>query len=501
MLLHWILAAPFVSALVLALLPSRAKSLVFPLTMFLSAGMLALSLAALLREQSLLTAALAWFQLPGTGATVHYSLYADGLSAWMLVLTSALTLSALWISYTQFAERFSLFSIAVFLMQGAIFGCFLASDAVLFFLFFEALVPPAFLLIHTFGGTGRKRAAVLFTAFTLAGSAPMAVALWAIAAWTGTTDGASIAGALAGISETKIAFLFAAFALAFAVKTPLFPFHGWQSETYSEAPAGVTALLSGAMAKVGIFGFLRWTIPLFPTAAVQHGQTLVWMGVATVILGSLLAWRQTDMKKVLVFSSMAHLGLAVIGCFTLLQSAVDGVVVMMVAHGFSAGALFLLLSLPERWMGTRDINAFGALARRAPLFSVLFLSASMAAVAVPGSLGFVAEFLILQGIWQSMGPELAILAGLGAILGAAYTLRLVQALLFGPGPEHDTTKVEARPAEIAAIAPMIIALFLLGIAPFLVLQKIDPVANQTPSAIASAIFTDRAETDPNASYR
>lgn len=498
MLLHWILALPFLSAIALAFIPKGQARLALPLALLFSASMVVFGLVAVIGDFSPLTPALPWFALPGTGATVHFALYADGLSAWMILLTSVLTLSALWMSREQFAERFGFFAILVFVMQGAIFGCFLASDAVLFFLFFEALVPPTYLLIRAFGGPGRKRASVLFTAFTLAGSAPMAVALWAIAAWTGTTSGAEISGALAGLPLEKVSLLFFAFALAFAVKTPLFPFHGWQAETYSEAPAGVTALLSGAMAKVGIFGFLRWTIPLFPQSSMEYGKILVWMGLATIVLGSLLAWRQTDIKKILVYSSMAHLGLAVIGCFTLLQSAVDGVVVMMVAHGFSAGALFLLLSLPERWMGTRDIKAFGAFARTAPVYSVLFMAACLASVAVPGSLGFVAELLILQGVWQTMGPELAILAGLGAILGAAYTLRLIQAMLFGAAPSKES-KQEIQSGDVFAIAPLVVALFLLGIAPSLVLQKIDPAANQTPSAVASAHTL--SETDLHASSR
>lgn len=497
MLLEFILAAPFVAALLLAFIPRSKSTLALPLALLFGAVMVVLSAASLLSESAQFTSALPWFQLPGTGATVHFSLFADGLSSWMLLLTSVLTLSALWISRNEFADRFGFFSILMFAMQGAIFGCFLASDAVLFFLFFEMLVPPAFLLIRTFGGEGRKRASVLFTAFTLAGSAPMAVALWAIAAWTGTTNGADISGALAGVPAAKVSLLFFAFALAFAVKTPLFPFHGWQSESYSEAPAGVTAILSGAMAKVGIFGFLRWTIPLFPESAMAYGNIIVWMGIATMIVGALLAWRQTDIKKVLVYSSMSHLGLAVVGCFTLLQSAVDGVVVMMVAHGFSAGAMFLLLSLPERWTGTRNINAFGALARRAPVFAVIFMAASMASVAVPGSLGFVAEFLILQGVWQTMGPELALLAGLSAILGAVYSLRLIQALLFGPAQSE--AKDEMGTGDVVAIAPLVIALFLLGIAPSHVLHKIDPAANQTPSAIASA--NTSSETDQHASLR
>jgi len=508
MLLYSLLASPFLAAILLAVLPGSARKIALPFSLLLAAVITIISAVALV-DGSLLTVALPWFVLPGTSATVHFALYSDGLAAWMMLLTSVLTFSSLWVSARSIGDRFSIFASLVFVMQGAIFGCFLASDAVLFFFFFELLVPPAAILIAAFGGPARKRAAILFSTFTLLGSAPMAVALWAIAAWTGTTAGSEIATALGTIDPKAVTLLFWGFAIAFAVKTPLFPFHGWQADSYAEAPAGVTALLSGAMAKVGIFGFLRWTLPLFPQDILHYGQLFTALGVLTVIYGSLVALRQTDMKRVLAFSSLAHLGLAVIGCFTLYQSAIDGVVLMMVAHGLSAGALFLLAALPEQWKNTRNLGSFGGLASKSPLFSALFMIACMAAVAVPGSLGFVAEFLILQGIWQTMGPWIALAAGLSAILSAAYTLRLVQKLLFGKAEGsvghdahgHATPAFEGGPeirrSEALAIVPLVLALFVLGIAPSLVLRSIDPSTRNAPTAVASAT----SETDTNATPR
>lgn len=490
-MLHLLLASPFIAALIIALVPAKFSRIAFPLSLLLGSIITILSFIVVSNGASsngapMATEPFAWFHIPGTTATVQYALFSDGLSAWMNVLASVLTLSALWVSFSSVRERFAMFAISVFLMQGALFGCFLASDAVLFFLFFEALVPPAALLIASFGGPGRKRAAILFAAFTLIGSAPMAVALWAIATWTGTTDGTQIAHAVASLPFVKVSLLFFAFALAFAVKTPLLPFHGWQAETYSEAPTGVTAILSGAMAKVGVFGFLRWTIPLFPQVALHYALPIALLGVATMIYGSLVALRQHDIKRLLAFSSLAHLGLAVAGCFTLYQSAIDGVVLMLIAHGFSAGAMFLLASLPERWSKTCNISSFGGMAGRSPIFAVLFLVTCIAAVAVPPTLGFVGEFLILQGIWQTMGPEIALLAGLGAILSAAYTLRLVQAMLFGKASnEHEAAK-EISIGEMFAIVPLIVALFVLGVAPSAVLRTIDPAVGKNPTAVATA---------------
>jgi NADH-quinone oxidoreductase subunit M len=427
---------------------------------------------------------------------VHYSLFADGFALWMVLLTAILVTSVIWIGKTCAGERYKGFAALVFLLEGALFGCFLASDAVLFFLFFELLVPPAALLISVFGGAGRNRAAILFALYTLLGSAPMAIALWALATWTGTTDGMQIATALAAIAPEKVTLLFFAFALAFAVKTPLFPFHGWQAEAYSEAPAPVTALLSGAMAKVGVFGFLRWTMPIFPNEVVEYGTLFILLGLATVIYGALVAMRQTDIKRILAFSSLSHLGLTVVGAFTLHDGAIFGVVVMMVAHGFSAGALFLLAGIPERWNGTRNIFAFGGLASQSPRFSLLFMLACLAAVAVPGTLGFVGEFLILQGIWQTFGPIIALAAGLGAILSAAYTLRMVQAMLFGKATSTGVGP-EIRKSEMVAIFPLIAILFVLGFAPKLVLHSVESTLGQAPSSVANAI----PENAPNATER
>jgi len=264
----------------------------------------------------------------------------------------------------------------------------------------------------------------------------------------------------------------------------LLPFHGWQADTYGEAPAGVTALLSGSMAKVGIFGFLRWTIPLFPQASAQYGKIIVVIGIITMIYAALVALRQSDLKRVLIFSSLGHLGLAVVGCFTLFQSAINGVVALMVAHGLSAGALFLMGHIAERWTGSRNLASFGGLARLSPVYATLFTITGMAALAVPGTLGFVGEFLILQGVWQTFGPLFAIFAGLGAVLSAAYTLRLIQLMMFGR-PNESITGKHIGLGDLVAITPLVIALFILGFFPGTVIRTIDPSAGQGPTAVAT----------------
>jgi len=484
MTLNILLASPFVAALLLGILPERLRSLLFPFSLLLASVIVGGAMLLVFGPAIPFSESIPWFALPGTRAVVEFSLYSDGLSGWMILLSAVLTLSTLWVSHQAFSERFRVFSISVFLLQGALFGSFLASDLVLFFLFFEALVPPTVILIASFGGPNRKRAATLFAVFTLAGSLPMAIAIWAIAGATGTTAGMQLPQFLQGVPVKELTLFFWAFVIAFAVKTPLVPFHGWQAETYTEAPGGVTALLSGAMAKVGVFGFLRWTIPLFPQAAMDHQQALVLVGIITMIYASLVALRQTDFKRVLVFSSLGHLGLAVVGCFTLSQSGVNGVLVLLVAHGLSAGALFLLGNIAESWTGSRSLADFGGLAKLSPVFATLFVIACMAAVAVPGTMGFIGEFLILQAVWQSFGPVPAFLAGLGAILSAAYTLRLVQRMVFGT-PNEKLAGKKIGHGDLIAISPLVIALFLLGFFPGTVIRSIDASAAQGPTAVAT----------------
>jgi NADH-quinone oxidoreductase subunit M len=435
----------------------------------------------LLVQGGAVSSPVSWFTLPGSGAVVHYALSAQGLGLWLAWLASLLTLLALFAARMAFAMSYREFAVCMLSLETTLMGAFLANDAVLFFLFFEAMILPASVLIAVAGGAYRRDAAMLFAIYTLLGSTPMLFGLWYLIALCGSSAPADLALAASGLDAHTQGVLFFVFALAFAVKTPLFPLHGWQAKTYAEAPAPLTAVLSGAMAKVGLFGFAAWVIPIFPEASRQYGPALVTLGLVTLIYGALVALRENDARKLLAFSSLSHLGLATAGLFTLSGSAFVGVAVLLVGHGLSAGALFLLTGMAERWTGSRSLLGFGALASSNPLFAVLFGFAGVAAVAVPGTAGFVGEFLILQGVWETYGFWPAVVGGLGMILGAAYTLRLIRAFLFGKAEASCHTAALA-PTDALAVAPLVILLIVFGLHPAPIIHTVDGNQQDPPAA-------------------
>jgi NADH-quinone oxidoreductase subunit M len=492
MLLHALVLSPFIAALLMTATSQRDGKSAARLALWL--GLVPLGLVtALFKTGAHVTKALNWFVLPGSDTVVHYVLMADGLSLWLSWLTAVLTVLALLASRSALGERYREFAVGLFVLEGAILGTFLAADALLFFFFFEAMIIPAAILIAAFGGENRKPAAMTFAIYTLAGSAPMAFGLWYVIAVTGSTDPTLLAERIAQLPFWVQDVLFWVFALAFMVKTPVFPFHGWQAKSYAEAPATLTAILSGAMAKAGLFGFAAWVLPLFSQSAERQGQTLVWLGLFSLLYGALMALRQNDAKKVLAFSSLSHLGLAVAGIFSLHQGAFAGVLLLLVAHGLSAGAQFLLCGMAERWTGSRSLAGMGAFASTNPVYAFLFGAAGIAAVAVPGSAGFVGEFIIIQALWESVGPLAALLAGLGIILSAVYTLRLLQAFLFGPAVAR-RQGASLSVSEALAVFPLVAMLIYFGVHPAPVLNSVRPAPevakyqeSATPSVSAEVV--------------
>lgn len=471
MLLHFLILSPFVAALLMTATSSRDGKSAGRLACMLGLVPLAL-VGSLFHVGAKVSPAFDWFKLPGSDAVVRYVFMADGLSLWLGFIAALLTLLSLLASRAALGERYREFAVGLFVLEGTMLGTFFAADAVLFYFFFESMIIPAAVLIACFGGVNRKSAAMTFAIYTLAGSAPMAFGLWYLVAVSGTTDPGALAARAMELPASVQTALFWVFTLAFAVKTPLFPLHGWQAKSYAEAPATLSAILSGAMAKAGLFGFLAWVLPLFPAAVDRYAIWMVWLGLASLLYGAILALRQNDSKKLLAFSSLSHLGLAVAGIFCLHQGAFAGVLVMMVAHGLSASAQFFLCGMAERWTGCRSLSSMGAFASTNPVFAFFFGAAGIAAVAVPGTAGFVGEFLIVQALWESVGPFAALLGGIGTILSAAYTLRFIQAFLFGPvvTPRKGAALTLS---EGLAVAPLLVALVYFGVHPAPVLHSLE----------------------------
>ena len=492
MLLHLLVLAPFAAAILMMATSKEDPKSSSRLAFLFGFAFVALSIA-LIAAGNQATEAIEWFRIPVAKGPVYYYLYSHGLGAWMVFLSTGLSLVALITGRNTFENNYRNFAIAIFALMGAMNGTFLAADAELFFFFFAAMVFPAAVLIAGFGGAERKKAAMTFAIYTLVGSAPMMVALWYLLTVADNSLVLSLAVAIQNLEPSMQVTLLVCFLLAFLVKTPLFPFHGWQAITYAEAPAPLSAILTGAMSKAGVFGFIAWILPIFPLS-MEIVDSMLWLGLFTAIYGSLMALRATDGKKLLAYSSMGHLGLAVAGVFSLSESMLPAVLVLLVAHGLSAGAQFYLMGIAERFAGTRNIEQLGGLSARNPVFSSLFGFVAVLSLAVPGTAGFVGEFTVLMSLWD-MGPLPALAAGLCLILSAAYVLRFVQKVIFGkPARDYEDGK-RMTALEGSSIGIMGALLLVFGMHPAFItnaLQLFDETAVQEMNKVThqSDVATD-----------
>lgn len=494
MLLHLLVLAPFAAAILMMATSKEDSKSSSRLAFLFGFTFVALSIA-LIAGGNQATEAVEWFRIPGAKGSVYYYLYSHGLGAWMVFLSTALSLVALVTGRNTFEKNYRNFAIAIFALMGAMNGTFLAADAVLFFFFFEAMVFPAAVLIAGFGGKERRKAAMTFAVYTLVGSAPMMVALWYLISIADNSLVLSLAVALQRLDTPMQTTLLVCFLLAFMVKTPIFPFHGWQAITYAEAPAPLSAILTGAMSKAGVFGFIAWILPIFPLS-MELVDAMLWLGLLTAVYGALMALRATDGKKLLAFSSMSHLGLAVAGVFSLSESMLPAVLVLLVAHGLCAGAQFFLMGIAERFAGTRDIEQLGGLSSRNPVFSSTFGFIAVLSLAVPGTAGFVGEFTVLMSLWD-MGPLPALAAGFCLILSAAYVLRFVQKVIFGkPAREYEDGK-RMTALEGSSVGIMGILLLVFGMHPAFItnaLQLFDESAVQEMDKVTHPAEVQESQT-------
>ena len=488
MLLHLLVLAPFVAA-ILMVMTSKEDSKSSSRLAILMGIIFATMSVALVAGGTVSTDAIEWFHIPGCKGPVYYYLTSHGLAAWMVLLSCGLSLVALISARDITCRSYRNFAIGIFSLMGAMNGTFLAADAVLFFFFFEAMVIPAAILIAGFGGKDRMKAAMTFAIYTLVGSAPMMVALWYILTVADNSTLISLAVAVQGLPEGTQNVLLVCFLLAFLVKTPIFPFHGWQAITYAEAPAPLSAILTGAMSKAGVFGFIVWVLPIFPLS-MNMVSGLMWLGLFTAVYGALMALRATDGKKLLAFSSMGHLGLAVAGVFSLSEAMLPAVLVLLVAHGISAGAQFFLMGIAERMAGTRELDKLGGLSGTNPVFGTLFGFAGVMALAVPGTAGFVGEFSVLLALWD-MGPLPALAAGFTLILSAAYMLRFIQKVIFGkPSSEYNDGR-RTTLLEGTSIGIMLLLLLVFGFHPAFVTDTLVE-AESTEDPAAAQVLNDAA---------
>ncbi len=418
-----------------------------------------------------------WIELLG----VDYYLGLDGVNLWLVLLTAFLTPVAVLVSWRFLdsrpaAEARSYFFFLLALESGVL-GVFAAVDLVLFFIFWEAMLVPMYFLIGRWGGERRQYATLKFVLYTMAGSALMLVAIIALAALhfraTGilTFDLLTLYGH--NLQWAAQVWLFLAFLLAFAVKAPVWPLHTWLPDAYVESPTPVTVLLAGVLSKMAIYGLIRFCLPLFPDA-VEAARPWVWLlAIVGILYGSLLALVQRDMKRLVAFSSLAHMGMIVAGVLAANAQGVQGALLQSVSHGLTVSALFIAVGYLESRRGTRQLDDFGGLWKSMPVFGTILLTIILASIGLPGLSGFPGEFTILVGIFRESAAA-AVFATLGIVLGAWYMLNLFRKAFAGPVQRAENrTLPDLRRREALVMGPLVILMFVIGILPNLILRPTD----------------------------
>lgn len=412
------------------------------------------------------------FQMVETHAWVSdiikFKLGVDGFSFPFVVLTAFLMPFCILASWTSVEKRVREYMVAFLILETLMIGVFVALDLVLFYLLFEAGLIPMFLIIGIWGGKRRVYASYKFFLYTLLGSVLMLLAIMAMYWNAGTTD---IPTLLAHKFPVQMQpWLWLAFFASFAVKMPMWPVHTWLPDAHVEAPTAGSVILAAILLKMGGYGFIRFSIPMFPDASAMFAPLVFALSVIAIIYTSLVALMQEDIKKLIAYSSVAHMGFVTMGLFTLTPQGIQGAMFQMVSHGLVSGALFLCVGVIYDRMHTREIAAYGGLVNRMPLYAVVFMIFTMANVGLPGTAGFVGEFLTLMGAFKA-NPWVAFLATTGVILSAGYALWLYRRVVFGElvKPElKDITDLNAR--EIAIFVPLVLLTIWYGIAPGTILD-------------------------------
>jgi NADH-quinone oxidoreductase subunit M len=482
---------PLVGAGLLALAPGakerdvRAVGLVISLATFVSSVWLATRFD--LGDADLqLAESYTW--IPSIGANISFAV--DGVSLALILLTTFLVPLILVASWDSVKDRLVGYTAAFLVLEAAVIGVFAATDLLLFYVLFEFTLVPMYLIIGIWGGANRRAAAVKFFLYTLAGGLVMLVGILYLQSLTGTFDYVVIRDAIVdgrfGLGATQQAWLFLAFLLAFAVKVPLFPMHTWLPDAHTEAPTGGSVFLAGVLLKMGTFGLLRYALPLFGDATMTYAPYLLAVSVVGILYGALVALVQTDIKRLVAYSSVSHMGFVVLGTFALNPTATSAAVVQMVNHGLSTGALFLLIGFLYERRHTRRIADFGGLARQVPIMAGLWLLVSMSSLALPGLNGFVGEFPILLGTFAT-NRTAAVLAAFGAVLAALYLLWAYQRMFQGPlETEENRTTPDLTRREIGVMLPLVILIVVIGLVPGPLFDLVGPSVDRVLAEVALA---------------
>ena len=399
--------------------------------------------------------------LPQVGLT--YKMGVDGISVLFILLATALTPICILASWESVTIRVREYMIAFLVLETMMIGMFAALDFLVFYMFFEGVLIPMYLIIGIWGGPRRVYAALKFFLYTLAGSLLMLLALLAMWNQAGSTDITVLMHTV--FSPRMQMWLFLAFFASFAVKVPMWPVHTWLPDAHVEAPTAGSVILAGVLLKMGAYGFLRFSVPMLPDASAYFAPFIYALSVVAVIYTSLVALAQTDMKKLIAYSSVAHMGVVTIGIFTFNAQGISGALFQMLSHGVVAGALFLCVGVVYDRLHTREIARYGGLAQRMPAYALTFMIFTMASVGLPGTAGFAGEFLVLVGSFK-VNIWLALLGSVGMILGAVYMLYLYRRIIFGALVRVDLKgMLDLSPREFAIFVPLVIVTIWMGVYP------------------------------------
>ncbi len=394
---------------------------------------------------------------------INYKMGIDGISMLFVLLTTLLTPICVLSSWECIQHRVKEYMISFLVLETFMIGMFCALDMVVFYIFFEAVLIPMFVIIGVWGGPGRVYAAFKLFLYTLLGSVLMLLALLAMYFTSGSTDIPTLMAYRFPVEMQT--WLWLAFFASFAVKIPMWPVHTWLPDAHVEAPTAGSVILAAVLLKFGGYGFLRFSLPMFPEASVMFTPLIYTLSIIAVIYTSLVALAQEDMKKLIAYSSVAHMGFVTIGTFTLTVQGIEGAIYMMLSHGIVSAALFLIVGVVYDRIHSREISAYGGLVHRMPAYSLIFMLFMLASVGLPGTAGFVGEFLILVGAFK-VNTWVAALAATGLILSAAYMLYLYRRVIFGKLTKDSLTAIgDMNAREIAVFAPLVVLVIFMGIYP------------------------------------
>ena len=403
----------------------------------------------------------------------QYLLGVDGISLLLVLLTALLTFVATLSAWRAVENRLKEFYVFMLLLETAMIGVFLSLDLLLFYVFWELVLVPMYFLIGIWGGERRLYAAIKFFLYTLFGSVAMLVGILVLRGQHQTFDWTAMVAAGSVIPAALQGWIFLAFFLGFAIKVPMVPFHTWLPDAHVEAPTAGSVLLAGILLKMGSYGFLRFSLPLLPLAARRYASAMAVLALVAIVYGALVSLMQKDMKKLIAYSSVSHMGFVMLGLFALTPLAAKGAVLQMINHGLSTGALFLIVGIVYERRHTRLIAEFGGLSSRMPLYAAVFLVMVLSSIGLPGLNGFVGEFMILMGTFSVSWIWTAI-AATGIVLGAGYMLWLYQRVMFGRivHPANESLR-DLTVREFATFAPLLVLVLWIGVFPKPFLDLLD----------------------------